>query len=281
MTEKNSIKKEYIMITVGVAMAASGIYFFMIPGKIVIGSVTGIAMVLSELFPVPVSVFTFLLNGMCLLIGFVLIGKEFGTKTVYASLLLPVILYMFERLVPQNGTLTNNTAMDLACFVILASAGQAVIFNSNASSGGLDIIAKVMNKYFHMELGRAIILIGMLTVLSAAFVYDTKTVVAGALGTYFNGLIVDEYISGFSRKKKVCIITESHEELKKYVMQELRRGVTLYPVKGGFEDQLRQEVVTIVNKNEYMRLMDYLRSSDEKVFVTVSTVSEVIGMRNK
>ena len=167
----------------------------------------------------------------------------------------------------------------LSCILII-SVGQAMMFNANASSGGLDILGKVLNKYLHVELGKSIAFIGAITVALSLFVYDTKTLVVGFLGTYFNGIVVDEFISGFSKRKRVCILSEQHEKLADYIMHDISRGVTLYEAKGGYDNKPKVEIVTILAKNEYALLMEYIRKNDPKAFVTVSTVSEVVGYWN-
>lgn len=278
--DKSSVIKEYGVITVGILITAMAVYFFMMPANIILGSITGLAIVLVNFIPIQVSVMTFILNVICLVIGFVFVGKEFGGKTVYTSILLPIFLYVFELLFPNNPSLTGDLILDTLCCIILVSVGQALMFNANASSGGLDIIAKVLNKYLHLELGKGIMIVGILTVASTILVYDTKTLVVGILGTYFNGLVLDEYIGGFSKRKRVCILSEKSEELTKYIMNDLNRGVTLYDAKGGYDGKVRQEVVTILAKNEYALLMNYIRENDPKAFVTVSTVSEVVGIWN-
>ncbi len=278
--EKKKVIKEYIYITAGLMIAAAAIYFFMIPGNIVMGSITGLAMVLVHVVPVPISVMTLILNIICLVLGYILIGREFGVKTIYVSVLLPFMLNIFERIFPNQHSLTNEIILDALAFIILVSIGQVIMFNQNASSGGLDVIAKIMNKYFYLDLGKSVTIAGMAVVFSSLFFYDTVTLVVGALGTYFNGIVVDEYISGFSRKKKVSILSKKHEELKDYIMNDLKRGVTLYTAKGGYDKKEREELVTILNKNEYALLMKRIRETDKEAFVTVATISEVVGMWN-
>lgn len=278
--DRFKLLREYAVITAGLFLAALAIYFFMMPSNIIFGSITGLAMVLVHFIPVSVSVMTFILNLFCLVIGFVFVGKEFGAKTVYTSLLLPVFLYIFEVLFPNNPSLTNDMTLDALCCVLLISVGQALMFNANASSGGLDIIGKVINKYTHIELGQSIAVVGALTVASSILVYDTKTLVIGFLGTYFNGIVIDSFISGFSRRKRVCILSQHHEQLADYIMHDLHRGVTLYEAKGGYDNSEKLEIVTILAKNEYAQLMEYIRNNDPKAFVTVSTVSEVVGSWN-
>lgn len=281
VADKGTLVKEYAIITAGIFLTAAAVYFFMMPANIVLGSITGLAMVLVNFIPVQVSVMTFILNVFCLVIGFLLVGKEFGAKTVYTSILLPVFLYVLELLFPNNSSLTNDLLLDTLCCIILISIGQTLMFNANASSGGLDIVAKILNKYFHLELGKGIALAGILTVATTILVYDAKTLIVGILGTYFNGLVLDEYISGFARRKRVCFLSEKYQEIAEYIMHDIKRGVTLYEAKGGYDQSKKVEVQTILTQNEYGQLIDYIHKTDPKAFVTVSTVSEVVGYWNK
>lgn len=281
VADKGTLVKEYAIITAGIFLTAAAVYFFMMPANIVLGSITGLAMVLVNFIPVQVSVMTFILNVFCLVIGFLLVGKEFGAKTVYTSILLPVFLYVMELLFPNNSSLTNDLLLDTLCCIILISIGQTLMFNANASSGGLDIVAKILNKYFHLELGKGIALAGILTVATTILVYDAKTLIVGILGTYFNGLVLDEYISGFARRKRVCFLSEKYQEIAEYIMHDIKRGVTLYEAKGGYDQSKKVEVQTILTQNEYGQLIDYIHKTDPKAFVTVSTVSEVVGYWNK
>lgn len=281
VADKGALVKEYAIITAGIFLTAAAVYFFMMPANIVLGSITGLAIVLVNFIPVQVSVMTFILNVFCLVIGFLLVGKEFGAKTVYTSVLLPVFLYVLELLFPNNNSLTNDLLLDTLCCIILISIGQTLMFNANASSGGLDIVAKILNKYFHLELGKGIALAGILTVATTILVYDAKTLIVGILGTYFNGLVLDEYISGFARRKRVCFLSEKYQEIAEYIMHDIKRGVTLYEAKGGYDQSKKVEVQTILTQNEYGQLIDYIHKTDPKAFVTVSTVSEVVGYWNK
>ena len=281
VADKGTLVKEYAIITAGIFLTAAAVYFFMMPANIVLGSITGLAMVLVNFIPVQVSVMTFILNVFCLVIGFLLVGKEFGAKTVYTSVLLPVFLYVLELLFPNNSSLTNDLLLDTLCCIILIGIGQTLMFNANASSGGLDIVAKILNKYFHLELGKGIALAGILTVATTILVYDAKTLIVGILGTYFNGLVLDEYISGFARRKRVCFLSEKYQEIAEYIMHDIKRGVTLYEAKGGYDQSKKVEVQTILTQNEYGQLIDYIHKTDPKAFVTVSTVSEVVGYWNK
>lgn len=277
MNKKKFDLREYMIITLGVLITAAGVYFFMIPGHIVVGSLSGLVLVLSNFVPLPISVMTFLLNALLLVFGFIVIGREFGAKTIYTSILLPAFLRMFEVILPNQKSLTGDVILDTLCYVLTVSVGLAMLFNANASSGGLDIIAKFLNKYFHIELGKSMTIAGMCTAVTSILVYDTKTLVISILATYFNGIVLDHFIDGFHVRKRVCILSDHHGEIREYIMKKMHRGVTLYQAWGGYDNREKIEIQTILTRSEYGVLMNYIRETDPNAFITVSTVSEVIG----
>lgn len=278
--EQRKKMKEYGVITLGTLIVSAAVYFFLLPSNVVVGSLSGLVMVLATFIPLKISVMTFILNAVLLVIGFLFIGKEFGAKTVYTSLLMPVFLYVFELVFPNNKSLTDDVLLDTICYLLVVSVGLALLFNANASSGGLDIVAKLLNKYMHIEIGKAMTLAGMCTAISSILVYDTKTLVLSVLGTYANGIVLDHFIDGFNRRKRICILTEQYKEIQHFIVHELHRGVTLYPAIGGYNNEEKIELITILTRNEYAEVLQYLHSIDEKAFVTVSTVNEVIGQWN-
>ena len=278
--ERTKKIKEYVIITLGTLIVSMAVYFFLLPSNVVVGSLSGLVMVLATFIPLKISVMTFILNAVLLVVGFLFIGKEFGAKTVYTSLLMPIFLYVFELIFPNNKSLTNDVVLDTICYILVVSVGLALLFNANASSGGLDIVAKLLNKYLHIEIGKAMTLAGMCTAISSIFVYDTKTLVLSIFGTYANGIVLDHFIDGFNRRKRICILTERYKELQNFIVHELHRGVTLYPAIGGYNNEEKIELVTILTRNEYAEVLNYLHSVDENAFVTVSTVNEVIGQWN-
>lgn len=267
--------KEYSIITFGAVLAAAAIYFFMLPSHIAIGSGTALAMVLSNFIPLPVSVISLALNIFLLILGVLLIGPEFGAKTIYASIILPIVLGVFERLLPDFQSLTQDALIDMLCYLVLIGVAMAILFSHNASSGGLDIVAKIMSKYLHMGLGNAVSISGVIVALSAAFCYDTKTVVLSVFGTYFGGMILDRFIFGMNIKRRVCIISPEVNVIVDYILHDLHSGATLYDGIGAYNGDIRREIVTIVDKNEYRLLMDFVRKVDSKAFVTVYSVNEV------
>lgn len=266
---------ELFTLTAAVAIIAAAVYFFLVPSHASVSSISGLGIILTNFIPLPLSVITMALNVVLLIIGFITCGREFGTKTVYTSILLPVFIGIFERIFPNIGSLTKTQELDVLCYVLVVSVGLSILFNMNASSGGLDIVAKIMNKYLHIELGKAMSLAGMCVALSAALVYDKKTVVLSVLGTYFNGMVVDHFIFGQNLKRRVCIITKYEEELRKFILHELHSGATIYDAIGAYNLDKRHEIITIVDKNEYQKLMNYINNLDPKAFITVYTVADM------
>lgn len=266
---------ELFTLTAAVAIIAAAVYFFLVPSHASVSSISGLGIILTNFIPLPLSVITMVLNVVLLIIGFITCGREFGTKTVYTSILLPVFIGIFERIFPNIGSLTKTQELDVLCYVLVVSVGLSILFNMNASSGGLDIVAKIMNKYLHIELGKAMSLAGMCVALSAALVYDKKTVVLSVLGTYFNGMVVDHFIFGQNLKRRVCIITKYEEELRNFILHELHSGATIYDAIGAYNLDKRHEIITIVDKNEYQKLMNYINNLDPKDFITVYTVADM------
>ena len=267
--------QEAAILTVAVAIIAAAVYFFLVPSHASVSSISGLGIVLSNFVPLPLSTITMILNVVLLIIGFFTCGREFGAKTVYTSILLPVFIGLFERIFPDIGSLTDSQELDVLCYILVVSVGLSILFNRNASSGGLDIVAKIMNKYLHMELGRAMSLSGMCVALSAALVYDKKTVVLSILGTYFNGLVLDHFIYDHNIKRRVCIITEKEEALRRFILSDLHSGATVYESYGAYNMQKRREIITIVDKSEYQKLMNYMNQEDPQAFITVYTVSDI------
>ncbi len=269
------LAKETLILTVAVAVIAAAVYFFLVPSHASVSSISGLGIVLSNFIPLPLSAITMILNIVLLIIGFFTCGKEFGIKTVYTSVLLPLFLGLFEILFPDFGSLTDSQELDVLCYILVVSIGLSILFNRNASSGGLDIVAKIMNKYLHIELGRAMSLSGMCVALSAAFVFDKKTVVLSILGTYFNGIVLDHFIFDNNIKRRVCIITEKEEELRHFIIKDLHSGATMYEAIGAYNFDKHNEIITIVDKNEYQKLMNFINKEDPKAFITVYNVSDM------
>ena len=270
-----NIIKEFAIITFGAILAATAIYFFMLPLNIAIGSGSAIAMMLSTFIPLPISMLSLGLNVILLIVGFILIGREFGIKTVYAAILVPLMIGLYEILFPNFESLTNDPLIDVICYTIIVGMGMALLFSCNASSGGLDIVAKILNKYTHMDIGTAVSVSGVVVAASSFFFYDTKIAVVSILGTYFGGMVVDKFIFGLNIKRRVCVISERLDEIVQFVLHDLHSGATINEIIGAYDMTRRREVIVIVNKQEYKRLMDYVKKLDPKAFVTVYAVNEI------
>ena len=269
------IIKETVILTVAVAIIAAAVYFFLVPSHTSVSSISGLGIVLSNFVPLQLSAITMILNVVLLSIGFFTCGREFGVKTVYTSVMLPLFLGLFEIIFPNFGSMTDSQELDVLCYILVVSVGLSILFNRNASSGGLDIVAKIMNKYLHMELGKAMSLSGMCVALSAALVYDKKTVVLSILGTYFNGIVLDHFIFDHNIKRRVCIITKKEEKLRQFIIHDLHSGATIYEAIGAYNMEKRHEIITIVDKGEYQKLMKFINQEDPKAFITVYNVSNM------
>jgi len=267
--------EEFVIITVGTIIVAIAVFFFMLPSHVSVGSGAALAMVLSNFIPLSVSTITLIMNVGLLIIGFLLIGPEFGAKTVYCSILMPLVMGVFEKIFPNFQSITQDPLLDVICYILVVGVGLAILFSRNASSGGLDIVAKIMNKYLKMDLGQAMSASGIIVALSSALCYDSKTVVLSLLGTYFGGMVVDHFIFGINIKRRVCVISNDLEPIVDFVLHELHSGATLNEIIGAYDRTPRMEMVTIVDKNEYKQLMDYVRKIDPKAFVTVYSVSDM------
>ena len=267
--------KEFATITAGTAIVAVAVFFFMLPSHISIGSGTALAMVLSNYIPLSVATIAFILNLVLLILGFLTVGPEFGGKTVYCSLLLPVLLGVLEKLLPNQQSITQDPLLDVICYILVVGIGLSILFSRNASSGGLDIVARILNKYLKMDIGQAMSASGIVVALSSALCYDAKTVVLSVLGTYFGGMIVDQFIFGINIKRRVCVISSELDAIVAFVLHELHSGATLNQIIGAYDNTPRMEMITIVDKNEYRQLMDFIHKTDPKAFVTIYAVSDV------
>ncbi|MBO6270338.1 MAG: YitT family protein [Clostridium sp.] len=267
--------KEILILSGAVFIISAAVFFFLVPSHCSVSSISGLAILLTNVLPFSVAQLTMALNVALLLVGFLTCGREFGAKTVYTSILLPLFIGLFEKLLPDYTSLTGDMTLDVICYIFTVSVGLAILFNRNASSGGLDIVAKVMNKYLHIELGKAMSAAGMCIALSSAFFYDSKTVVLSVLGTYLNGIVLDHFIFDQSVKRRVCIVSEKSDEIRNFILKELHSGASVYRCIGALRMNEQEEIITIVSKSEYQQLMNYLQKTDPTAFVTVYKVNDM------
>ena len=273
-----NVIKDYLVITLGIFIAAVAVYFFLVPSGVTVGSASGFGVVLSYFIPLPLSVITFIINVVLLIVGFILIGKDFGVKTVYSSLSLSGFLAIFEIIFPNQGPIMGDQFVDMICYLFVIAVGQAISFKANASSGGLDIVGKIINKFFRIELGQAISIAGICVALMSALIPGARvdSVVLSLLGTYLSGIVLDHFIFGFNIKKRVCIISKKEDEIKEFILHQLHSGATIYEAIGAYDNAKRTEIIAIVDKNEYSKLMNFIVKTDPDAFLTVYNVNEVI-----
>ncbi|MBO4561387.1 MAG: YitT family protein [Bacteroidaceae bacterium] len=284
--------QELFIMTFGMAIAALAVNYFLVPSKLIVGSISGLSIVISGIFEllgmsVKVSTVIVIINAILLIMAYLLIDKEFGIKTVYTAMILGPLMDMWEKVLPTSQLLTDGTSvmgdiwLDLCCFVLLLSASQAILFHINASTGGLDILAKIVNKYLHFDIGASISVAGAIICCTAFAINPFRMVVIGLIGTWINGIVVDYFTASINKRKRVCIISSSHEVLRKYIIEDLDRGCSLYKVTGGYSGKENIEIQALLTQDEFSKLMDFMKKNDIHGFITAGNVSEIYGLWNK
>ncbi len=271
---------EMFIMTFGMFIGAVAVHFFLVPGKLIIGSISGLSIVVFNLTEIPVSVVSFIINGFLLVLAYILIGKEFGLKTVYTALILSPWLYFLEKFFPITESIMKDPWFDLLCFVLILSFVQAHLFRINASTGGLDILAKIVNKYLHINIGTSITIAGGVICCTAFLINPLNMVIIGLIGTWVNGLVVNHFTAGLNTKKKVCIISRESERIRAFIINEIQRGATVYEVQGGYSSEKFTEVVTLLTVDEFVMLMKFIDDNKIKTFMTSGNVNEVYGFWN-
>ncbi|MBQ2107090.1 MAG: YitT family protein [Bacteroidales bacterium] len=284
--------KELFIMTLGMMIAAAAVYYFMIPSKLVLGSISGLSIVISNLFglagiTVKVSVVVMAINAILLIMAWILIGKEFGAKTVYTAMILGPLLEFWEKVLPYEkliepgmNSVMGEPLLDLLCFVLVVSISQTILFHINASTGGLDILAKIVNKYLHFDIGVSVTVAGAIICCTAFTINPFRMVVTGLVGTWMNGLAIDYFTASINKRKRVCIISSEHERLRKYIIETLHRGCSLYQVKGGYSQEVKIEIQALLTQEEFSSLMNLIRNEKIQAFITAGNVSEVYGLWN-
>ena len=280
--------KELIIMTLGMSFGAAAVYYFLMPSKLIIGSISGLSIVLSEVFgnigwTIKASTIILIINAILLMLAWLLIGAEFGIKTVYTALILGPLIDLWEIILPFDKLITEGTSvmndpwLDLICFVLMLSISQAILFRINASTGGLDILAKIVNKYLHFDIGTSVTIAGALICCSAFAINPFQMVVIGLIGTWINGIAVDYFTDTLNKRKRVCIISSHHEEIKDYIINGIHRGCSLYHLQGGYSGEDKIEIVTLLTQDEYAKLFNFLSEKKFDHFITAGNVSEIYG----
>ena len=322
--------RELVIMTFGISVGAAAVYYFLMPSHLIIGTISGLSIVINTLIGGDADTFSYLvmgINAFLLLLAFVLIGNEFGAKTVYTAMILGPLTQLWDRIYPYTnfthkvienpdilsrlqagesvldangnpyllsragevleqvrdsvmsaGIGMGDVWFDLVCFVFLLSACQAIEFSINASTGGLDILAKIINKYLHFDIGASVTIGGAMICCSAFLINDFRMVAIGLIGTWVNGLVIDYFTASFSKRKRVCIISDEHERIRQYIVNDLVRGCSLYDVRGGYHKDQKVEIQTLLTQDEFANLMAFIRNNKIKSFITAGNCSEVYGL---
>lgn len=282
---------ELFIMTFGMFIAALGLHFFLIPSKLIVGSITGLSIVLSKLVGfISIGQMIFGINAILLILSFILIGNEFGAKTVYTALILGPMIDFISNIVPMKDSIFTtyigtqaipNPWFDLLSFVLILSASQAILFSINASTGGLDILAKIFNKYFHIQLGTAVTIAGGLICCTAFLINPVHLVVIGLIGTWLNGLILNYFMSSMNSKTRVFIISDNHVRIKTFITEHLGKGCTLHEVIGGYSGDRKIQLEVVLDKDDFGKLIDYMGKEQIPSFISSDVVSEVYGQWKK
>ena len=293
---------ELLIMTFGMFMTGVCVYYFLVPSKLIVGSISGLSIVLTNIFQgigvnISLSMMITIINAILLILAYLLIGKEFGLKTVYCALILGPMtkvcewIYPWENLATPNDYLVNmgvdassaysvmgNPWFDLVCCVIILSAAQTLMFSINASTGGLDILAKIVNKYLHFDMGKSVSVAGAIICLTAFAINPFQMVVIGLIATWINGLVVNLFTANLNQRKRVCIVSKDYDRIRHYIIEELHRGCTLYEVIGGYTNEKSIELESLLTNDEFSKLMEYLGKNEINAFTTAGNVSEVYGL---
>lgn len=288
---------ELVIMTLGMLVTAAAVYYFLVPSKLIIGTISGLSIVLSNIFAsvglnVTVPVLITLINAVLLILAYLIIDREFGIKTVYTAMILGPLTDFWDRVFPwqkiavANDTINGMSVMgdpwlDLCCFVLLLSASQAILFSINASTGGLDILAKIVNKFFHFDIGASVSVAGAAICCTAFFINDFRMVVIGLIGTWINGLVVDYFTATLNSRKRVCVVSKDYERIRQYIIHDLDRGCTLYEVIGGYSNERSIELESLLTKEEFSNLLAFIKNNEISAFTTAGNVSEVYGLWTK
>ena len=279
-------------MTVGMTIAAAAVYYFMMPGKLVLGSISGLSIVIANVLglagiTVKVSWVVTAINAILLLLAWLLIGSEFGAKTVYTAMILGPLLDFwawvcpYEKLIePGLNSVMGDPLLDLIVFVLVVSISQTILFSINASTGGLDILAKIVNKYLHFDIGVSVTVAGAIICCTAFAINPFRMVVIGLVGTWMNGLALDYFMASVNRRKRICIVSDQSEQIRSYIVDTLSRGCTIYDVRGGYKGEPHTEIQSLLTTDEFSSVMNYIKAHDIKAFITAGNVSEVYGLWN-
>lgn len=274
---KNTFK-EYLIITLGVWFIACGINFFLVPHNLAAGGLSGIAMVINHYIPtLNVGVIMFIGDIFFFIIGFIFIGKSFGIKTIYSSLMLSITISVLEWLVPLSQPISQDIFISLIFGILLSALGMAIVFNYGGATGGTDIPAKILNKYAHIEIGKGLLIIDFIVTMMALLTFGATTGLYAILGVIMNGYVIDFIIDGFNIIKRIEIISDKSYEVQNFILNEIGRSATIYKAVGAYNKDKKDVIVTVMGKKEFVRLRNFIKAVDPSAFIITYNVHEVLG----
>ncbi|HKL80574.1 MAG TPA: YitT family protein [Mobilitalea sp.] len=271
--------KEYLLITIGVLLVVAGVYFFKFPNNFSIGGVTGIAIILSKLFGDSISTGTIVLiiNLILLGIGYAFLGRSFGNRTAYGSILMSLALRLLEVIAPMDGPLTTEPVLELSFAVILPAIGSAILFNIGSSTGGTDIIAMLLKKFTSIDIGHSLLLTDFLLTVTAFLVFDVQTGLLSILGLLVKSTLVDTVIESMNLNKYFTIICEDPKPICDFILNNLHRSATVFDAKGAFSDNDKKIVLAVMNRTQAVHLRKFIRNAEPDAFILITNTSEIVG----
>lgn len=270
--------KSFLLINLGLVLTAAGIHFFKVPNNFATGGVSGLAIVIRHFSPgISVGPLMLAINIVLLAAGFALIGATFGSKTVYSSFALSGMVWVLDKVFPLSKPLTGDMMLELAFAIILPAVGSAIVFNQNASTGGTDIVAKVLNKLTSIDIGKALLLADFAITVAAGLVFGIRIGMYSLLGLIMKGFLIDIVIEGINVRKQVVVVSGNPEAVREYIIKNLHRGATIHTAVGAFTNEEKHIITTIVNRRQAIALRQYIREVDKQAFITITNTSEIIG----
>ncbi|MCH4886682.1 YitT family protein [Acidaminobacter sp. JC074] len=272
------IIKDYLIVTLGTLILTFGLCVFLIPADLAVGGITGFSMIINRVFPgLSIGGVMMISNVVLFIMGFLLIGRQFGAKTIYASFSLSGMIWLFEKLAPLNGPVVEDTFLNLFFGIFIGGIGLAIVFNQNASTGGTDIIAKIINRFFNFDIGKSLLMADFLIVLFAMKIYGLQPGLYAMFGVIMNAFLIDNLIEGMNNKINVRIISSKTEDIRKYIINELDRGATIFKAEGAYAGKEVTIISTVLNRRQFIKIKAYVKAIDDNAFLTVANVKEVIG----
>ena len=269
--------KNFSLLTISTLIMAVGIYFFKFTNNFTFGGITGIAVLVAKFLPISASDFSFVVNILLLIIGWIVLGKSFAEKTAYSTILLSVSLSLLERIYPMSHPLTNEPLLELIFAILLPALGSAILFNIGASSGGTDVIAMILKKYTSVDIGKGLMISDLIFTLAGFLVFNVKTGLYSLFGLIMRSALIDNFIESFNRSKYFHVVTSNATCICDFIQNDLQRGATIVNATGAFTGDDKYIILTVLSPSQAVKLRNFIKEHDPKAFLLVSNTSEIIG----